>query len=138
MKKKIVETFNTFFTNIVSNLKIPPYQENNFARGIDPVDRDDPITFILKITKTIKYHSNKNFCHENKSFDFETIKRDDVLNKINFLDLSTTSQNGDVLTKVIKENALLLTDSIHSALNEAIHSGNFSSCLKWLDITLIF
>ena len=61
MKKKIVETFNTFFTNIVSNLKIPPYQENNFARGIDPVDRDDPITFILKNTKTIKYHSNKNF-----------------------------------------------------------------------------
>ena len=35
-EEKIAETFNTFFTNIVSNLKIPPYQNTDFARGIDP------------------------------------------------------------------------------------------------------
>ena len=39
-KEKIAETFNTFFTNIVSNLKIPPYQ--------DTVAEDDPITFIFE------------------------------------------------------------------------------------------
>ena len=80
----------------------------------------------------------KNFCHENKSFNFETIKRDDVLKKIKSLDISKTSQNGDVPIKIIKENVELFTNFIHSALNEAIQSENFPSCLKWADVTPIF
>ena len=54
------------------------------------------------------------------------------------LDRSKTSQHGDVPTKAIKENAELFTDFIHSALNEAIQSGNFPSCLKWAEVTPIF
>ena len=81
---KIAETFNTFFTDIVHNLKIPPYQDTDFARGIDPVAGDDPTTFILENYKT---HPSivtiKNLCHENSSFNFETIKRDDVLKNLN-------------------------------------------------------
>ena len=46
--EKIAETFNTFFINIVFNLKIPPYQDTDIARGIDPVVGDDLITFILE------------------------------------------------------------------------------------------
>ena len=65
-------------------------------------------------------------------------KLDGVLKKIKSLDRSKTSQNGDVPTKIIKENADLFTDFIHSALNEAIQSGNFPSCLKWADVTPIF
>ena len=53
-EEKISETSNTFFTNIVSNLKIPLYQDIDFARGIDPIVGDDPITFYRKITKTIQ------------------------------------------------------------------------------------
>ena len=52
-EEKLSETSNTFFTNIVSNLKIPLYQDIDFARGIDPTVGDDPITFYRKITKTI-------------------------------------------------------------------------------------
>ena len=47
-EEKIAETFNTFFTNIFPNLKIPPYQDTDFAREIDPVVGDDPITFIME------------------------------------------------------------------------------------------
>ena len=65
-----------------------------------------------------------------ETFNFETIKREDILKKIKSLDISKTSQNGDVPTKIIKENAELFTDFIHSAVNEAIQSGNFPSCLK--------
>ena len=46
-EEKIAEIFNTYFTNIVSNLKIPLYQDTDFARGIDPCVGDDPITFTL-------------------------------------------------------------------------------------------
>ena len=69
----------------------------------------------------------QNFCHENISFNFETIKQDHVLKKIKSLDISKTSQNTDVPFKIIKENAV----------NEAIQSGNFPSCLKWADVTPI-
>ena len=36
-EEKIAETFNTFFPNIASDLKILPYWYTDFARGIDPV-----------------------------------------------------------------------------------------------------
>ena len=82
MKKKLQKL--SFFTNIVSNLKIHLYQETDFARGVDPVVGDDPITFILE---KYKNHPSiiaiKSFCHENKSFNFETIKRDNALEKLN-------------------------------------------------------
>ena len=101
---KIAEIFNTYFTNIVSNLKIPLDQDTDFARRIDPFGEDDPITFILE---KYKNHPSiiaiKSFCHENETFNFEAIKRDDVLKKINSLDRSNTSQNGDLLTKIIEK-----------------------------------
>ena len=74
-EEKISEIFNTYFPKIVSNLKIPLYHGTNFARGIDPFVRDDSITYILE---KYKNHPSiiaiKNFCHENKIFNFETIK----------------------------------------------------------------
>ena len=59
------------------------------------------------------------------------------MKKIKSLGRSKTSQNGDVLTKILKENAELFTDFIHSALNEVIQSGNFPSCQKWADVTIL-
>ena len=52
--------------------------------------------------------------------------------------MSKTSRNSNVPTKIIKENAELFTDFIHSALNKAIQSGKFPSCLKSTDVTPIF
>ena len=107
-EEKIAETFNKFFTNVVSNLKITSYQDTGFVGGIDPVVGDDPITFILE---KYKNHSSiiviKNFCHESNFFNFETIKRDSVLRRIKSLDISKTSQSSDVPTEIIKENAEL-------------------------------
>ena len=112
-EEKIAETFNTFFANIVSNLKIPPHQYTDFAGGVDPKVGDDPITFI---SEKYKIHAIiiaiKKFCRENKSFNFETIKQDAVL-KRKSLDISKTSENIDVSTKLINENVELFTDSIH-------------------------
>ena len=91
-EEQFAETFDTFFTNTVSNLKISPYQDTDFAIGLDPVVGDDPINFILE---KYKNHPSiiaiKNFCHENFFFNFETIKRDDILKKIESLDVSKCS-----------------------------------------------
>ena len=76
-EEKIAENFNTFFPNIVSYLKIPPYQDTDFARGIDPVVRDDPIFFIIEKYKNHpRIIATKTFCSENNSINFENIKRD--------------------------------------------------------------
>ena len=67
-EEKIAEIFDTYFTNIVSNFKIPLYQDTDFARRIDPFVGDDSITFILE---KYKNHPSiiaiKLFCHENKT-----------------------------------------------------------------------
>ena len=60
------------------------------------------------------------------------------MKKIKCLDRSKGSQNGDVPTKISKENAEFLNGFIYSALNEAVQSGNFPSCLKWAEATPIF
>ena len=65
-EEKIAETFNAFFTNIVSNLKYLPYQENDVAGRIDPVVGDDPMTF------TQEKHKNHPSIIATK--DFETLK----------------------------------------------------------------
>ena len=60
------------------------------------------------------------------------------MKKNKFLDISKTSRNSNAPTRIIKKNAELFTDFIHSAIKEASQSGNFPSCLKWAGVTPIF
>ena len=97
--------------------KFFPDQDTDFARGVDPVAGDDPITFTLeKYTNHPSIIAIKNFCDENNFLNFETIKRDDLLIKTKSLDIFKTSQNDDVPTKIVKENTELYIDFIHSTL----------------------
>ena len=91
-----------------------------------------------RLEKYKNYHCNKKFLSWKQLFQFWNYKTDDVLKKNKFLDISKTSRNSNVPTKIIKENAELFTDFIHSALKEASQSGNFPSCLKWAGVTPIF
>ena len=45
-EEKFAETFNTFFANIVPNIRIL-YQDTHFAGRVDPVVGYDPIFYIL-------------------------------------------------------------------------------------------
>ena len=84
-----------------------------------------------KIPKPSKYHSSRKFgSWKQARWWFEKNNKS--------LDISKTFQNSDVPTKIIKENAELFTNFIHSALNEATQSGNFPSCLKSTDVTPSF
>ena len=46
-EEKFAETFNTFFANIVPNIRILLNQDTHFAGRVDPVVGDDPIFYIL-------------------------------------------------------------------------------------------
>ena len=128
MKKKLQKLSIHFSLILFLTSKFLLVKTLIFQEGLIQFVGDDPVTFILE-----KYQNHpsiiamQNFCHENISFNFETIKQDHVLKKIKSLDISKTSQNTDVPFKIIKENAV----------NEAIQSENFPSCLKWADVTPI-
>ena len=46
-EEKFAETFNTFFANIVPNIRILLYQDTHFVGRVDLVVGDDPIFYIL-------------------------------------------------------------------------------------------
>ena len=107
-ESKIAESLNSFFLNIVKNLKIPGYKpHNNFLFG----NVSDPI---LKANLKYRNHSCiltigevcKNKTNKQSLFSFSQATRDEILKE--FLNLDTTtkaSQNTDIPAKTLKENA---------------------------------
>ena len=96
-EEKIAETFNTFFTNIVSNLEISPYQDTDFEGRVDPVVGLEIILIFEKDKNHPRIIATKKILQVNNCFNFETTKRDDVL-KNKSLNTFKISQNTDILT----------------------------------------
>ena len=86
---------------------------------IDPVVGDDSITFKLPNYKN----------------DLSIVAKKC---QPSILKLSKTFQKSDAPTKVIKENADLFSNLIHSVLNKDIQCRNLPSCQKLAHETLIF
>ena len=63
----------------------------------------------------------KQFCENNFSFCFQFVKKNDIFNEIRSLNATKSSQESDILTKIIKENGLF-EDSLHASFNECLES----------------
>ena len=66
------------------------------------------------------------------------VAREDMLNEIKNLNSAKATQEHDILTRILKENADLFADFLHCAFNEYTKTKKFPSCLKQVDITPIF
>ena len=112
---EVAEVLNTFFSNIVSNLNIPEYQMN------DPISDNinDPV---LKAIAKFKNHPSikaiEKISKPDNLFNFSNVDKEEVFKDIISLDASKASQDTDVPTKVIKENADIFS-----------HFSVFSKCL---------
>ena len=60
------------------------------------------------------------------------------MEKREILDASKSCQDTDLTTKIIKENADIFADFIHSAINTTINKNEFLSCLKLADVIPVF
>ena len=107
---QVAEVLNTFSSNIVSNLEIPEYSNN------DPIidNINDPV---LKAIFKYKNHTSiKAIAKTSKSsstlFSFSYVDKEEVFKEIVSLDTSKASQDTDVPTKVIRENADLFTNFV--------------------------
>ena len=98
------EVLNTFFSNIVSNLKIEGYSNcDPLANNI----RDPVLKYIVKYRNhpsilVIGEVYNKN---GRLPFPFSKIKRDEILSDILKLETFKACQETDIPTKIVKENA---------------------------------
>ena len=133
----VAQTLNSFFSNIVTNLKISAYADSNsnLENVTDPI-----IKLILKYRDHPSILTIGEVCKEKSDspFLFTGIEKEEILKKILNLDASKTWQDTDVPTKILKENTDSFADFLHTSFNEFVKKSEFSSVLKLANITPVF
>ena len=133
--KEVAEVLNTFFSIIVSNLNIPEYPVND--PFIDNIN--DPI---LKTIFKYKNHPSIKAIEKvsklDKLFNFNKVDEEELFKEINGLDASKSSQDTDVLTKIIKETADLFTYFVLPSINASFDNDDFPTFLKNANIIPAF
>ena len=105
---KVADTFNMFFVNIGHTLRID--KDKQFL-----VEINDVFDSILKSIKKYSAHPNILSIKEkmdNNVFPFRNITYEEILNEINCLDISKSTQSEDISFKIIKDNADIFTNFI--------------------------
>ena len=98
--KNSASVLNEFFSNIITTLEIPHYNE------MKPVSHNigDPL-----IKAIIKYRLHpsimpiKENCHSDLSFSFSQVKRDEIMKQINNLKTNKVTQSTNTPTKLIRK-----------------------------------
>ena len=128
---------NTFFSNIVTNLKIPEYAD------YDPIVNNisDPI---LKVILSYKNNPSiltiEEVCKKlhKFSFSFSQVGKKDMLEEIQRLDIKKAAQESDIPFRIIKEDSDLFGEYLLSTYNNAIDKSYFPTGLKQANITPVF
>ena len=116
--KDVAEIFNTFFVNVVSNLGIVI---NESLLG-NSVEANYPIANIIERYKThpsirlIKEHATQ----LDNRFSFEQITYEDIHKEIRKLDCTKASQDTDIQSSIIKENADIFANVLYFNYNKAV------------------
>ena len=128
---------NTFFSNIVSNLKIEGYSNcDPLANNI----RDPVLKCIVKYRNHPSILAIGEVYNKNRRlpFSFSKLQRDEILSDILKLETSKACQATGIHTKIVKENADIFTNILVSNFNDSIEKSNFPSILKNATITPVF
>ena len=116
LQKTIKTAFvlNEFFSNIVTTLVIPQYNET------EPVSHNISDSLIKAIVK-YRFHPSivamqKN-CNSDLSFSFSQVERDEIMKKITKLKINKATQSTDIPTKLVKKNSDIFGDFIFENYN---------------------
>ena len=132
--EKTATVLNNFFSNVITSLYIPQYNES------EPLSQNINNPLIAAI---IKYRSHpsiiviKDKCNSDLHFNFLFVEYDEIMKEINNLKTNKATQNTDIPTKLIKENSDIFADFIFENLNGCIAKSIFPSPLKNAIITLV-
>ena len=122
-----------YFGNIVQNLGI--YRLTNISSDNDAVA-------IRKAIEKYKNHPSIKVIRENidttNNFSFDLINFECISKIINNLDTSKVTQQGDISTKIIKDNKDHFSYFISASFSNAVNKGVFPDELKHADIKPIY
>ena len=127
-ESELVEIFSKDFGNIVQNLSID---------GLTNTSDNDAVTIRQAIEK-YQNHPSIKVIRENidttNNFSFELINPECISKIINNLDTSKVTQEGDIPTKIIKDDKDLSSYFISASFNNAVNKGVSPNELKQADI----
>ena len=124
--EKVADTFNKFFVNIGKTLKID--KDKQFL-----VETNDVFDPVLKAIKKYSAHPSILRIKEkmnNNVFSLRKVTYEEILNVINSLDTSKSTQSEDFPFKIIKDNADIFVNFILQNFNKCIIDGKFPNQLK--------
>ena len=124
--EKVADTFNKFFVNIGKTLKID--KDKQFL--VETKDVFDPVLKAIK-----KYSAHPSILRikdkmNNNVFSFRKVTYEEILNEINSLDTSKSTQSEDIPFKIIKDSAHIFANFIFKNFNKCIIEGRFPDQLK--------
>ena len=126
------EVFNNFFSNIVQNLKISRYaNEEPIVSNIN----DPTLKAILKYRNPPSITAIQNKCKIKDIFNFVEVDQQQIEKEILKLDANKASQSSDIPIKIVKENIDVFSDFLCSSFNSSIKLSKFPESLKQADIT---
>ena len=130
--KEVAEIMNAFFSNIVENLEINGYQDENFTYDCDKNHisnivlnyKDHPS--IIKIRETINISD---------TFNFTPVNEEQISEKIKALDKKKASTFNGIPSKILAENYDIISPFVTKMYNDSNIHLNFPDPLKLADIT---
>ena len=131
--KDVAEVFNTFFVNVVSSLGIV-ISESLFG---NTGETNDPIVNIIESYKT--YLCRQHATQLDNRFSFEQITYEDIHKAIKKkLDCTKASQDIDIPSSVIKENADIFANFLYFSYNKAVPDCEFPKSFKNANVLPIY
>ena len=116
--KNTASASNEFFSNIITTLGIPQYNEKE---PVSHHNRGDPL---IKAIMKYRFHHSfiaiKKNCNAGLSFSFSQVERDKIMKEINILKANKATQNTDIATKLIKENSDIFGDFVLENYNSSL------------------
>ena len=110
--KETAKVLNEFFSNVVTNLNIPQFNQ------IDRISENFSDPFIKAIVKHRAHPSiiaGKENCTSKSNFDFSFVEKADILKENKMLQSNKATQDTVMPTKLIKDNAEFLRNLFLSA-----------------------
>ena len=128
--RKLAQTFNEYFVNIVPSLGITSFHENN-----DNVNNDNIDNIITKFEGhpsivAIKEQMKK----YNKTFTFQNVSTDKVASIIKKLNTKKASETDDIPTKVIKKFGTFFAEFLSKNFNSYLETISFPEDLQCAEI----
>ena len=129
------EVFNEFFSNIVQNLNIPRFPNNeSFVNNIN----DPTLKAILKYRKHPSILTIRDKFQIKETFTFVEVNQKEIEKEILNMDVNKASQSSDIPTKILIENVDIFGNFMCTSFKNTILTSQFYENLKLADITPLY